>query len=75
MKITLQEWGRKNYSPCPSIRILRAWASSGQIAGAEKVGTCYMVDENSVRTPVVVQCANMDNMEMSPRARRILQAA
>jgi hypothetical protein len=72
MKITLQDWARRNYDPPPSIRILRSWASTGQIAGAEKVGTCYMVDENAVRTPVVVQCANMS---MSPRAKQILQAA
>ena len=72
MKVTLQAWGRRHYSPSPSIRILRTWAATGQIAGAEKVGTCYMVDENAVRTPVVVQCVNM---EMSPRAQQILHAA
>lgn len=72
MKITLQDWGRRHYTPSPSIRILRSWAATGQIAGAEKVGTSYMVEEDAVRTPVVVQCANMG---MSPRAQQILHAA
>lgn len=72
MKITLTEWGRRHYVPPPSIRILRSWATSGQIAGAEKVGTCYMVDENAVRTPMVVKSTNM---KMSERALQILKAA
>lgn len=72
MKITLQEWGRRHYVPPPSIRILRSWVATGQIAGVEKVGTSYMVDENAVRTPMVVQS---NNMKMSERARQILQAA
>lgn len=72
MKITLTEWGRKHYSPSPSIRILRSWASTGQINGAEKVGTCYMVEENAVRTPVIV---HRTNLEISQRVLQILKAA
>lgn len=72
MKITLQEWGRRHYAPPPSIRILRSWVATGQIAGVEKVGTSYMVDENAVRIRVDIQ---YDDMEMSPRARQILKAA
>lgn len=72
MKITLSEWGRRHYSPPPSIRILRSWVATGQIAGVEKVGTSYMVDENAVRIRVDIQ---YDDMEMSPRARQILKTA
>jgi len=72
MKITLQEWARRHYSPPPSIRILRAWASTGQIPGAEKVGTSYMVDEDAIRNPMVVK---FDDMKMSQRAQQILKAA
>ena len=73
MKITLAEWGVRNYSPAPSRRILSAWAKSGQICPApERVGLRLMVDERAVRIPVteVLETANM-----SDRALRILRSS
>jgi len=71
MKITLSEWGIRNYSPPPSLRILRAWASSGQIYPApEKVGRTWMVDERAVRVPMPEP---MDLSTMSQRAINILK--
>lgn len=77
MKITLQEWGSRNYNPAPSIRILRAWASSGQIFPTpEKVGRTIMVDETAIRTPLPIIINNATNdTAMSSRARAILNAA
>lgn len=73
MKIQLTEWGARNYSPVPSVRILRAWASSGQIYPApEKVGRVWMVDERAVR---VAMPETIDLSTMSDRARFILKAA
>ena len=73
MKITLAEWGARNYSPAPSRRILSAWVNSGQICPApERVGLRWMVDELAVRIPVteVLETANM-----SDRALRILRSS
>ena len=72
MKITLADWGARNYSPPPSRRILSAWAKSGQICPApERVGLRLMVDERAVRIPMqeVVEVGNM-----SPRALNILRS-
>jgi len=53
MKITIAEWGERNYSPAPSRRILSAWAKSGQICPApERVGLRIMVDECAERIPM-----------------------
>jgi len=52
MKITLTEWGARNYNPSPSTHILRSWAKTGQISPQpEKVGKTWMVDENAARIP------------------------
>lgn len=72
MKITLAEWGARNYSPAPSRRILSAWSKSGQICPApERVGLRLMVDERAVRIPMteITEAANM-----SDRALRILRS-
>lgn len=75
MKITLNDWASRNYSPAPSIRTLRAWASSGQIVPPpEKVGRTIMVDEAAVRMPYHDNGAAND-ITMSPRALSILHAA
>lgn len=72
MKIQLVEWGARNYSPAPSLRILRAWASSGQIYPApEKVGRTWMVDELASRVSI---CESIDVSKMSNRAIHILKA-
>lgn len=73
MKIQLTEWGAINYSPAPSVRILRAWASTGQIyPNPEKVGRVWMVDERAIRTPLP---DTVELSTMSDRARHILKAA
>jgi hypothetical protein len=73
MKITLSEWGERNYSPPPSRRILSAWAKSGQIHPApERVGLRFMVDERAVRIPMT-EIAEAVNI--SDRALRILRSA
>ena len=73
MKITLSEWGARHYSPAPSAKVLRAWASTGQIHPApERVGLRQMVDENAVRMPLPQPC-KVGNM--SSRALEILKAA
>ena len=72
MKIPLIEWGAKNYRPCPSIRTLRAWASSGQIhPQPEKVGRDWMVEEHAQRMPLPTLPAEATTM--SPRALAILR--
>lgn len=73
MKITLQDWAERNYSPTPSIRILRGWVSSGEIMPPpEKVGRIWMVDERATRMPLAVAA---DMSTMSARAQRILKLA
>lgn len=73
MKIQLTEWGARNYSPAPSVRILRAWAGSGQIyPPPEKVGRVWMVEERAIRTPLPDM---IELSTMSDRARHILKAA
>ena len=71
MKIQLTEWGARNYSPAPSIRILRLWASSGQLYPApEKVGHEWMVDEHAIRVAVPEVA---DSNSASDRVRNILR--
>ena len=73
MKITLAEWGERNYSPAPSKWTLSAWAKSGQIYPApERVGLRLMVDEHAVRIPVTEP---QEAVNMSDRALRILRSA
>lgn len=73
MKIPLLKWAALHYDPPPSIRILRAWAASGQIQPEpEKVGRAIMVEQNAVRIPAPIG-AEVDHT-MSPRARAILQS-
>lgn len=64
MKIALSEWAKRNYSPPPSLYILRAWANSGQIVPApEKVGCKWMVEENAKRIPMpVTDWKNLDGL-------------
>jgi hypothetical protein len=72
MKITLAEWGLRNYSPAPSRRILSAWANSGQICPApERVGLRWMVDERAIRIPMTEIA---ETASMSDRALRILRS-
>ncbi len=73
MKIKLKEWAERNYSPAPSIKTLRMWASTGQIhPSPERVGLYLMVDEKAIRMPLPESCA-VGNM--SSRALQILRAA
>lgn len=85
MKITLTEWGARNYSPCPSAHILRTWARTGQIVPApELVGRSCMVDERAQRIPLPMpanesigtpsQCGE-NVVKLSSRAQHILNAA
>ncbi len=76
MKISLQEWGKRNYSPAPAIRTLRDWVRTHQI-DAEKVGKTWMVDERATRTPLIVNLADYDcqSTPLSARAQHILLAA
>ncbi len=75
IKITLTDWGARHYSPAPSIRILRAWAASGQIVPApERVGLRWMVDENAVRVPLPLSFPG-DVGNISHRAMEILKKA
>ena len=71
MKIKLNEWGKLNYSPAPSVRILRSWVSSGQIyPSPEKVGREWMVDVEAVRVPIIFP---RDTTTLSVRALHILK--
>lgn len=85
MKITLSEWGKRNYSPSPSAHILRTWARTGQIIPApEFVGRTLMVDEHAQRIPLPQPLGETDEppsrsggnvVTLSPRAQEILRAA
>lgn len=71
MKIQLTEWGERNYSPPPSLRILRAWAASGQLHPTpEKVGRMWMVDEYTIRVTIH---EISDLSTMSERAKHIFK--
>jgi hypothetical protein len=70
MKITLQEWARRNFCPQPKIATLRAWAASGQIKPAPvKVGRLWMVEEDAQYQRVRPLQSLPD---ISPRAKSIL---
>lgn len=85
MKITLAEWGKRNYSPSPSQHILRTWARTGQIVPApELVGRTLMVDERAQRIPLPQPLDDTDDtpsrvggnvVKLSSRAQSILHAA
>lgn len=50
MKVKLTEWASRNYSPAPSIHILRRWTREGQIhPEPEKAGRDYYVEETAIR--------------------------
>lgn len=48
MKILLSDWAARNYSPAPSLRLLREWVKSGQVA-ATLIGGAYYVNGNAKR--------------------------
>ena len=50
MKVLLNDWATRNYSPAPSAWVLRKWVRAGQIHPApERVGSAYYVDERAER--------------------------
>lgn len=50
MKITLEEWAAKHYSPTPTPWVLGQWRRAGQIHPLpERVGREWYVDENAQR--------------------------
>jgi predicted site-specific integrase-resolvase len=50
MKILLNDWAARNYSPAPSAWVLRKWVRAGEIQPApERVGAAYYVDEAATR--------------------------
>jgi len=73
VKITLTEWGSRNYSPPPSIGQLKTWVRTGQIFPApERVGRTWMLDEKSARVPLVEY---QPIEQMSKRALSILKSS
>lgn len=48
MLISLTTWAERSFERPPTLRTLRAWAASGSISGAVKVGRTWMVGEDSV---------------------------
>lgn len=50
MKILLNDWAARNYSPPPSAWVLRKWVRAGEIRPApERVGASYYVEESAAR--------------------------
>ncbi len=50
MKVTLEAWAARHYSPPPSIWTLRRWVKRGEIHPApELVGRTYYVEQDARR--------------------------
>ena len=47
MLIRLEQWAERNLDPSPSLQTLRAWARTGKILGARKLGRAYYVPEDA----------------------------
>jgi len=70
MKITLQEWAKRNFDPPPCKATLHSYAKTGQIIPAPvKVGRYLMCDEDAVYSPLIKPTGND---KLSKRALEIL---
>ena len=70
MLLSLTTWAARSFETPPTLATLRAWAASGRISGAVKVGRSWMVpaDAEYICDPIAVD-------GVSDRVADILRAA